>query len=58
MIDQMNESTAQANDAIDKALQLVAASNERIIRRETALEIGLSRSGPDKPARRIGHKAP
>jgi hypothetical protein len=30
MIAQMNKTTAQANDAIDKALQLVAASNKRI----------------------------
>ena len=30
MIAQMNKTTAQANDAIDKALRLVAASNKRI----------------------------
>ena len=30
MIEQMNKTTAQANEAIDKALQAVAASNRRI----------------------------
>jgi hypothetical protein len=30
MIDQMNKTTAQANDAIDKALSFVEASNKRI----------------------------
>ena len=30
MIAQMNKTTTQANEAIDKALRLVAASNKRI----------------------------
>jgi hypothetical protein len=30
MIDQMNKTTAQANEAIDKALSFVEASNKRI----------------------------
>ena len=36
--------------------QKIESLTERVIRLETALEIGLARSGGEKPPRRVEHK--
>ena len=54
----MNDKVERMAATMVAQQQKIEGLTERIIRLETALEIGLSRGGPDKPARRIGHKTP
>ncbi len=52
----MNDKVERMAATMVAQQQKIESLTERIIRLETALEIGLSRGGPEK--RRIGHKAP
>ena len=52
----MNDKVERMAATMVAQQQKIEGLTERIIRLETALEIGLSRGGPEK--RRIGHKAP
>lgn len=54
----MNDKVERMAATMVAQQQKIEGLTERIIRLETALEIGLSRSAPEKPTRRIGHKAP
>ena len=54
----MNDKVERMAATMVAQQQKIESLTERIIRLETALEIGLSRGGPEKPPRRIGHKAP
>ncbi len=54
----MNDKVERMAATMVAQQQKIETLTERIIRLETALEIGLSRGGPEKPTRRIVHKAP
>lgn len=52
----MNDKVERMAATIVTHQQKIESLTERVIRLETALEIGLARSGGGKPPRRIGHK--
>ncbi|MHB1322107.1 MAG: hypothetical protein ACYCY0_11190 [Acidithiobacillus ferrivorans] len=52
----MNDKVERMAATIISQQQKIETLTERVIRLETALEIGLARSGGSKPPRRIEHK--
>jgi hypothetical protein len=54
----MNDKVERMAATMVAQQQKIETLTERIIRLETALEIGLSRGAPAKPTGRIGPKAP
>jgi hypothetical protein len=52
----MNDKVERMASTIVTQQQKIESLTERVIRLETALEIGLMRSGSGKPPRRIEHK--
>jgi hypothetical protein len=52
----MNDKVERMAAMIVAQQQKIESLTERVIRLETALEIGLARGSVDKSSRRIGHK--
>lgn len=52
----MNDKVERVAATIISQQQKIESLTERVIRLETALEIGLARGGGEKPSRRIEHK--
>ena len=52
----MNDKVERMAATIIAQQQKIESLTERVIRLETALEIGLARGGSEKPSRRIGRK--
>lgn len=52
----MNDKVERMAATIVTQQQKIESLTERVIRLETALEIGLARQAPVKPARRLDHK--
>ncbi len=53
----MNDKVERMAATIIGQQQKIESLTERVIRLETALEIGLARGGNEKPPRRIEHKS-
>ena len=53
----MNDKVERMAATMVTQQQKIESLTERVIRLETALEIGLARAGKEKPARRIEHKS-
>jgi hypothetical protein len=53
----MNDKVERMATTIISQQQKIESLTERVIRLETALEIGLARGGSEKPPRRIEHKS-
>lgn len=54
----MNDKVERMAATIITQQQKIESLTERVIRLETALEIGLARGGSEKPRRRVEHKYP
>lgn len=52
----MNDKVERMAASMVSQQQKIEGLTERVIRLETALEIAMSRSGAEKPARRVTHK--
>jgi len=52
----MNDKVERMASTMITQQQKIESLTERVIRLETALEIGLARGADAKPARKIGHK--
>lgn len=53
----MNDKVEHMAATVISQQQKIESLTERVIRLETALEIGLARGGSEKPRRRIEHKS-
>ena len=53
----MNDKVERMAATMVTQQQKIESLTERVIRLETALEIGLARAGNEKPSRRIEHKS-